>query len=361
VVETTKERFMGLRKPKSLVGLDIGSHSVKIVELRYHKNGYELKNFGLAQLPPEAIVDGVVMDSAVVVEAVRNLVSNLKLKNTNVATSVSGHSLITKKIQLPSMTEGELEEQIQWEAEQYIPFEIEEVNLDFQILGPLPDEEGQMEVLLVAVKKDIINDYTAVIAEVGLSVQVVDVDGFALENAFEIAYPEYLDKTVVLIDVGAGIMNINVLKNGVSTFTRDITIGGSNFTEEIQKELGVGYEEAEILKLGGVSERATPADVAEVLRLTTENLVLEIQRSLDFFSATSAEEEVHGVFLAGGSCRVPGLVAAVEERLGVPTEIMNPFRRLQYSEKFFDPDYLDYMGPAAAVATGLALRRADER
>ncbi|GAB4267286.1 MAG: type IV pilus assembly protein PilM [Deferrisomatales bacterium] len=352
---------MALWKPKNLVGLDIGSHSIKIVELKHQKSGYELKNFGLSQLPPEAIVDGVIMDSAVVVESIRNLTANLGLKNRNVATSVSGHSLIIKKIQLPLMTESELEEQIQWEAEQYIPFEIDEVNVDFQILGPLLDEEGQMEVLLVAVKKDIINDYTAVIAESGLSVQVVDVDAFALENIFEVAYPEFLDKTVVLIDVGAGIMNINVLKAGVSTFTRDITVGGSVFTEEIQKELGVGYEEAEVLKLGGHSDQASPADVLEVLRMTTENLVLEIQRSLDFFSATSAEEEVHRVFLSGGSCRVPGLAMAVEERIGIPVEVMNPFRGVQYSEKAFDPDYLEAMGPVAAVAAGLALRRTDER
>jgi type IV pilus assembly protein PilM len=352
---------MTFLKPKNLVGLDIGSHSIKIVELKQHKRGYELRNFGVAQLPPEAIVDGVIMDSAVVVESIRNLISNLKIKNRNVATSVSGHSLITKKIQLPLMTETELEEQIQWEAEQYIPFEIEEVNIDFQILGPLLDEEGQMDVLLVAVKKDIINDYAAVIAEAGLAVHVVDVDGFALENVFEVTYPDFLDKTVVMIDVGAGIMNINVLKNGVSTFTRDITIGGSNFTEEIQKEIGVGYEEAEILKLGGSSEHAGPEGVLEVVRMTTESLVLEIQRSLDFFSATSAEEEVHRIFLSGGSCRVPGLAMAVEERMGIPTEILNPFRGLDYPEKLFDPDYLELMGPVAAVASGLALRRTDER
>ncbi len=352
---------MALWKPKNLVGLDIGSHFVKAVEIKHQKAGYELRNIGLAQLPPEAIVDGVIMDSAVVVETIRNLFSHLKIKNRNVATSVSGHSLIIKKIQLPLMTEEELEDQIQWEAEQYIPFEIDEVNVDFQILGPLPEEEGQMEVLLVAVKKDIIDDYTAVIAEAGLTPHVVDVDAFALENVFEVSYPEHLDKTVVLIDIGAGIMNINVLRKGVSSFTRDITMGGSNFTEEIQKELGVGYEEAEILKLGGHSAQASPAEVLEVLRLATENLVLEVQRSLDFFSATSAEEEIHSVYLCGGSCRVPGLAAAVEERVGVPVEILNPFRGIRYSEKHFDPDYLEEVGPLAAVAAGLALRRLDER
>ncbi len=352
---------MVLWKPKNLVGLDIGSHFVKAVEFRHHKAGYELRNFGLAQLPPEAIVDGVIMDSAVVVDTIRNLFSHLKIKNRNVATSVSGHSLIIKKIQLPLMTQEELEEQIQWEAEQYIPFEIEDVNVDFQILGPAPDEEGQMEVLLAAVKKDIINDYTAVITEAGLVPMVVDVDAFALENIFEVAYPEYLDRTVVLIDVGAGIMNINVVRAGTSTFTRDITMGGSNFTEEIQKELGVSYEEAEVLKLGGKAGHATASDVLDVLRVCIENLVLEIQRSLDFYSATAAEEEIDAVFLCGGSCRVPGLAAAVEERVGVAVEIMNPFRGVRYSEKLFDPDYLEEAGPLAAVAAGLALRRLDER
>ncbi len=352
---------MAFLKPKQLVGLDIGSHSVKIVELRRRKASYELQNFGIAQLPPEAIVDGVIMDSAVVVETIRHLLANLKIKNRNVATSVSGHSLIIKKIQVPLMSEAELGEQIQWEAEQYIPFEIDDVNVDFQILGALPDEEGQMEVLLVAVKKDIINDYAAVISEAGLTPQVVDVDAFALENAFEIAYPEYLDKTVVLLDVGAGIMNINVLKNGVSTFTRDVTMGGSNFTEELQKELGIGYEEAEVLKLGGHSDRAKPEEVLEVLRTASENLVLEVQRSLDFFSATSAEEEIQRVFLAGGTSRIPGLAMAIEERVGVPVEVMNPFRGIHAAPKLFDPSYLEASGPVAAVAAGLALRRTDER
>ncbi len=352
---------MALGKPKSLVGLDIGSHSIKIVELAHHKKRFELQGFGVAQLPPEAIVDGVIMDSSVVAEAIRSLYQNLKTKNRNVATSVAGHSLIVKKIQLPLMTEDELEDQIQWEAGQYIPFEVEEVNLDFQLLGSGASEEGQMDVLLVAVKKDIINDYTAVITEAGLSVQVVDVDAFALGNVFEIAYPEMADKTAVLIDIGAGIMNISVVKGGISVFTRDITMGGSNFTEEIQKELGVSYDEAEVLKLGGVSERATPEQVSAIMSGVAENVVLEIQRSLDFFSATSAEEEIQGIFLAGGCSHVPGLVRAVEERMGVPVQVLNAFRALTVSEKDFDPEYLEYMGPVAAAATGLALRRTDEK
>lgn len=352
---------MVLVKPKSLVGLDIGSHSIKIVELKHQKKRYELLNFGVAQLPPEAIVDGVIMDSSVVAETIRNLYANLKIKNKAVCTSVAGHSLIVKKIQLPQMTEEELEEQIQWEAEQYIPFEIDEVNIDFQILGPVHEEEGQMEVLLVAVKKDIINDYASVIREAGLGISVVDVDAFAVENIFEVAYPEQLEKIVVLIDIGAGIMNINIVKNGVSAFTRDITVGGSNFTEEIQKEAGVSYEDAEVLKLGGGNDQVSPEEVSAILSRVVDSVVLEVQRSLDFYSATSSEEEINSIFLAGGSSRIPGLPKALEDRLGIPVQIMNSFRGFAVSPKDFDPDYLEAMGPMAAVAAGLALRRTDER
>ncbi|PLX45973.1 MAG: pilus assembly protein PilM [Deltaproteobacteria bacterium] len=353
---------MPLIKPKTLVGLDIGSHSVKLVELNHHKKNYELKNFGVVQLPPEAIVDGVIMDSSVVAEAIRNLYSNLKVKNKNVATSVAGHSLIVKKIQLPVMSESELEDQIQWEAGQYIPFEIDEVNIDFQIRDDMPGADSDtMEVLLVAVKKDIINDYTAVIAEAGLSVDVVDVDGFAMENLFAVAYPELLDKTVVLIDIGAGIMNINILKKGKSAFTRDITIGGSNYTEEIQKELGVSYDDAEVVKLGGSSDQVSVEDAVRVMDKMTDNVVLEIQRSLDFFNAASSDEEIYGVYLAGGASRLPGLAEALEERQGAPVNFLQAFKEMSVSSKNFDPDYLEAMGPVAVVAAGLALRRTDER
>ncbi|TLN14563.1 type IV pilus assembly protein PilM, partial [bacterium] len=312
------------------------------------------------QLPPEAIVDGVIMDSSVVAEAIRNLYANLKITNRSVATSVAGHSLIVKKIVLPMMAENELETQIQWEAGQYIPFEIEDVNLDFQILGPAADP-NTMEVLLVAVKKDIINDYMAVLSEAGLTVEVVDVDAFAMENIFSVSYPELMEKTVVLIDIGAGIMNINILRNGVSAFTRDITLGGSNFTEELQKDLGVSYDEAEALKLGGSSDQASVEDVGRILSGMVDSLVLEIQRSLDFFGAASSEEEIFGIYLAGGACKLSGLAESLEERQGAPVKLMQAFKEITYSQRRFDPDYLDAMGPVAVVAAGLALRRTDER
>src|SRR5213078_4305584 len=216
-----------MAKGKLALGLDIGSSSVKLVQLKEAKRGYILEAFGVSPLPPEAIVDGALMNSTAIVEAIRQLVSQYKLKNREVAIGVSGHSVIIKKISMPKMTQEELEESIQWEAEQYIPFDVKDVNIDVQILTP-PDVDtgtGQMDVLLVAAKKDMINDYTSVVSEAGL--------------------------LPVLVDAGASVVNINVLANGLTTFTRDVTMGGNQFTEEIQKQLNVSYDEAEKLKVGG--------------------------------------------------------------------------------------------------------------
>src|SRR5207302_122885 len=226
-----------MAKSKLALGLDIGSSSVKLAQLKEAKGGYILEAFGVATLPPEAIVDGALMNSTAIVEAIRGLVSQYKLKNREAAIGVSGHSVIIKKISMPKMTQEELEESIQWEAEQYIPFDVKDVNIDVQILTP-PDQDtgtGQMDVLLVAAKKDMINDYTSVVSEAGLLPVVVDVDAFAVQNAFEVNY-DLPKETVVLVNAGASVVNINVLASGLTTFTRDVTMGGNQFTEEIQKQ-----------------------------------------------------------------------------------------------------------------------------
>src|SRR5512133_2933609 len=228
-----------MAKSKLAVGLDIGSSSVKLVQLKEKRGGFALQAFGSAPLPPEAIVDGALMNSSAIVEAIQ------KLKVREVAIGVRGHSVIIKKIALPRMTQEELDESIQWEAEQYIPFDVKDVNIDTQILTPEGDAAGQMDVLLVAAKKDMINDYTSVCAEAGLTATVVDVDAFAVQNAFEANYEAMGDDTVVLVNVGAAVSNINVISRGVTTFTRDITMGGNAFTEEIQKQLNISYDEAE--------------------------------------------------------------------------------------------------------------------
>lgn len=349
------------RPKKDIIGIDIGSSSVKLVQLREVKGGYALQNLGIAQLPPEAIVDNAIMDSSSVVEIIRSLVESHKIKTKNVATSVAGHSVIIRKIQMPIMTEEEMEASIQWEAEQYIPFEISEVFLDFQILGPDEEDPSQMNVVLVAAKKDFVNDFLAVFSECGLVPTIVDVDAFAIENAFEANYG-YDDAPILgLINLGASAMNVNILKDGVSAFTRDIQVGGNVFNEELQKRLSLSDEDAEKVKLGGEVEGVSPAQAREVLNDAAENLAQEVQRSLDFFAATSADEKVQKLFVAGGVSRSPDVIAALERRLDIPVELLNPFQAIAVDEKSFDPEYIEAVGPLMTVAVGLAMRRLGDK
>jgi type IV pilus assembly protein PilM len=352
-----------MAKGKLAVGLDIGSSSVKLVQLKPKKGGYALAAFGAAPLPPEAIVDGALMNSAAIVQAIQELMAQQKVKTKEVAIGVRGHSVIIKKISLPRMTQEELDESIQWEAEQYIPFDVKDVNIDTQILTPEGDAAGQMDVLLVAAKKDMINDYTSICAEAGLAATVVDVDAFAVQNAFEASYEASATETVVLVNVGAAVSNINVISRGVTTFTRDIGMGGNAFTEEIQKQLNISYDEAEALKIGGQgeSDAVVPQEVERVIQGVAEQMGGEIQRSLDFHASTSADARVERAFLSGGTARVPALLKVIEARAGVPVEILNPFKNIEVDHRRFDPGFILAAAPSAAVGVGLALRRAGDK
>jgi type IV pilus assembly protein PilM len=356
-----------LAKSKLALGLDIGSSSVKLIQLRDAKRSFVLEAFGVSPLPPEAIVDGALMNNGAIVDAIKQLVGQFKLKNREVAIGVSGHSVIIKKISMPRMTREELEESIQWEAEQYIPFDVKDVNIDVQILTPDGADAGtgQMDVLLVAAKKDMINDYTSVVAEAGLQPVVVDVDAFAVQNAFEINYDLPRNETVVLVNAGASVVNINVVSKGLTTFTRDVTMGGNQFTEEIQKQLNVSYDEAEKLKVGGEAgqdaDSVVPQEVERVIQGVADQLAGEIQRSLDFYAATAADSHIARLYLSGGTAKIPALFKVIEQRVGVPVEILNPFKGIEVDNRRFDPNYVIDIAPSAAVGVGLALRRSNER
>lgn len=343
------------KSKKNIIGLDIGSSSIKLVELKENKKGFELVNFGMVPLPAEAIIDCALINSSAVVEAIRELLNTLKVKSKYVATSVSGHSVIIKKISLPVMTEQELEESIHWEAEQYIPFDINEVNIDVQILNADESGVGQMEVLLVAAKTDLITDYTSVISEAGLTPLIIDVDVFAIENMFELNYSDIELDTLVIANIGASMINLNIMTRGINAFTRDINIGGNQFTEEIQKQLNLSYEEAEALKIGSSSINGPESEeLANILSSVSETLASEIQRSLDFYAATSLGEQIQKIYLSGGTAKISGLSSIIESKVGVPVELLNPFRHIHYNEKSFD--FLENVAPFAAVAVGLALR-----
>jgi type IV pilus assembly protein PilM len=347
----------------SVVGLDIGSSSVKAIEIasKGRDKGFELRSLGIASIPNEAIVQGAFLNSSAIVDAIGEAIEMGRIKSKDAAVAVSGHSVIVKKVSLPAMTRDELEDQIQWEAEQYIPFDVNEVHLDFQILET-SEGEGQMDVLLVAAKRDLVDDYVQVIQEAGLSPACVDIAAFAVENAFEMNYDVAPNEVVALVNIGAQVVNINVVENGVPAFTRDITTGGNQYTEEIQKSLSISFEEAERIKMGGnqtdQNQEVVPQEVEHAIRSVTDTVIGEIARSLDFFTATAAESRIHRVLLCGGGACIPGLDTSFADRSGLAVEIMNPLARMLPS-KGFDPDYLASVASSLGVGIGLATRRVD--
>lgn len=349
---------MLFNRPKNVVGLDIGSSTIKLVELRERKGSqFQLQRIGVEPLSPEAIVDGSIMDSSLVVDAIQKLVQTTGVKNNNFATSVSGHSVIIKKIELPAMEPDELAESIQWEAEQHIPFDINDVRLDYLTLsGDDPGLEN-MEVLLVAVKREKVNDYVSVISQSGRNPQIVDVDAFAIQNAYELNYQLDPLKVVALINMGAGVSNINVVARAQSVFWRDISFGGNQFTEALQREYNLSFDQAELLKRGENVGSYTTADARRVLDTVSAEMANEIQKTFDFFAATSSEGPVDELVLSGGCALTPNLQEILRERFGVPTELLNPFRQVSFKESDFNREYLESIAPMLAVSVGLAIRK----
>jgi type IV pilus assembly protein PilM len=344
------------------VGLDIGSSAVKAIELRANGKGYHVTAIAVEPVSPDSIVDGAIIDSAAVSDAVRRVFANKAFRARDVAASLSGNSVIVKKITLPVMTQQELAESIYWEAEQYIPFDIQDVNLDYEVLeGAAAGAQGNMEVLLVAAKKDKIADYTGVVTQAGRTPVLVDVDAFALQNAYEVNYGFGANSTVVLLNAGASATNINILSGAQSVFTRDISMGGNAFTEAVQKELGLPFEAAEQLKKGHDVPGASYDDVRPVLKALTDNVLLEIEKTFDFYKATASNDKLDRIMLSGGASRVEGFAEALQDRFDTPVERFDPFRQITFDPKTLGGASPDEVAPLAAVALGLALRRVGDR
>jgi type IV pilus assembly protein PilM len=355
--------FAMFGKSKSVVGLDIGSSAVKAVELKPAGKGFRVAAYGEEPVPADAIVDGAIIDAGAVAEAIRQVFErNKAFKGKDVCASLSGNAVIVKKITLPVMTESELDESIYWEAEQYIPFDIQDVNLDYQILdaGTGPDSRGSMEVLLVAAKKEKIGDYTGVIAQAGRTPVIVDVDAFALQNAFDVNYGLDPGQVTVLLNAGASAININILQGEQSVFTRDISIGGNAYTEAVQKELDLPHESAEQLKKGIPVDGASFEEAQPVLRAVTENVLLEVQKTFDFFKATASSDRIDRIMLSGGASRVDGFRDMLHERFNAPVEEFDPFRTIVWDPKKLGREAVEHAS-TAAVAVGLALRKVSDR
>jgi type IV pilus assembly protein PilM len=348
--------MFGMGASKALIGLDIGSSSIKAVELKGSKHGFELVSFGLEPLAQDTVVDGAIMDAPLVAAGIGSIFDQQKIKTRSVATSVSGHSVIVKRVSLPAMTEDELYDRIQAEASQHIPFDIADVNLDYQLLESV---DGQMDVLLVAVKKDKILNHTNVLAQAGKTPVVVDIDAFALQNCFEVNYDPDPAQTVSLLNVGASVMNINIVRGGVPLFTRDVSVGGNQYTDALQKELDLSFEDAERLKKGDSVAGVAEEQRTTILRSVSDILILEIQKTFDFFRATAAGENIQRIYVAGGSARVPGLVDLLKEEFAMPVEELYPFRKIVINPGRHSEEDIRDLAPRLAIAVGLALRSFD--
>jgi type IV pilus assembly protein PilM len=354
--------FSFFRRQRTVVGLDIGSSSVKAVELQPSGKGHKVAAFASEPVPPDAIVDGAIIDGGAVADAIRRIFERRTFKAKDVAASLSGNAVIVKKISLPVMTEAELYESIYWEAEQYIPFDVQDVNLDYQILDAgTPDSKGTMDVLLVAAKKDKIADYTGVIVQAGRHPAIVDVDAFALQNAYEANYGIDPSAVVALLNAGASAININIIAGDQSVFTRDISLGGNAYTEAVQREMNLSFEAAEQVKKGVALDGVEQEDVHAVLRATTENVLLEVQKTFDFFKTTTGLDHITRIMVSGGAARVDGFDELLRERFDTPIEMLDPFKQIAFDASASSAGLGGDVGPTAAVAVGLALRRVGDR
>lgn len=347
---------MLFRKNKDLFGLDIGSHSIKLVEIKQVRKDYTLKTFGIKHLPKDVIVDGAVMDLVALGETIREVVAEAKPSSKYVAVAVSGQGVIVKKISIPVVTEEELASSIQWETEQYLQFNIQDVYVDFRILGESPDFPGQMDVILAAAKRDVVNDYLNIIREAGLEPIVVDVAVFALQNMAEMNYQFAPDEVALLCNLGASFSNLNIIKNGRSLFTRDVNLGGNRISEELQKSLAVTFDEAEQIKLSG---GGGDVQAKSIIDSEIDNIANEIKRTVDFFIAANPQDGITRIILFGGTSQLAGLPAALREKVGIDVLVGNPMSAFSKNAKLTEAP--GFSASELGVSIGLAIRRLGDK
>lgn len=341
---------------KNLVGLDIGSSSVKAVELGKKGASFQLLSLGFESLQPDTIVDGQIMELNNVSNVISHIFNEHQIRTNKVAAGVSGHSVIVKNIVLPQMSEEELQESFSWHAEEHIPFDIADVNLDYELTNKSSES---LHVLMAACKSDKIANVKQAIQLAGKQPVVIDVDAFALQNCYEVNYQPKANEVVALLNIGASTMNINILKGTRSVFARDASVGGSQYTSLLQKELGLSFEQAEAVKRGqALPEGIEPRPIQPIIATVSDILALEFRKTMDFYRATASEGDttIQKVFLAGGGSKLPGLAEYLANRFEIPVEVLDPFRQIDVDDRKFDPEYMREIVPEMAIAVGLALR-----
>jgi len=341
---------------KNLVGVDIGSSSIKAVELQKKGNSYHLLHLGFENLSPDTVVDGQIMELNNVSNVITSIFAEHQIKTSRVAAGVSGHSVIVKNIVLPQMSEDELRESFSWHAEEHIPFDISDVNLDYQITS---SSSEALNVLLAACKSDKIANVKQAIQLAGKQPAVIDVDTFALQNCYEVNYQPKSGEVVALLNIGASTMNINIMNGTRSIFARDASVGGGQYTSLLQKELGLTFEQAEAVKRGyPLPEGIEARPIQPIIETVSDILALEIRKTMDFYRATAedSDQAIQKILIAGGSSKLPGLPDYLAKRFEIPVELFDPFRQIEVDGRKFDPDYMKEIVPDMAIAVGLALR-----
>ncbi|NOY70386.1 MAG: type IV pilus assembly protein PilM [Deltaproteobacteria bacterium] len=345
---------------EQLIGLDIGSRSIKAAEVIEGKRGWGLKRFGTIDIAPGAIEEGVIKEPQVVSDAIRELYGLYNFKTKNVAISIGGYSVIVKNITVQNMPEEQLYESLNFEAEQYIPFDINDVNLDFEILGENEQNPNQMNVLLVAAKKDMVNDYINLIDMSQLSLCIIDIDAFALQNIYEVNY-EAGGENVALIDIGASKTSLNILKNNISVFMRDVSLGCGQINQKIVSLLNCSMTDAEEIKFSEKTDKISRQDLKEIVSSVVSDWCGEIRRALDFFYSTNPDDQIKQIVLSGGGANIREFRELLGLQTSADVKIINPFEGFDTEAENLDQAFLKQIAPQAAISMGLAVRKVDDK
>ena len=341
-------------RKKKVLGLDIGSSQTKIVELSAGKSK-KLLNFGISKVLPDAIVEGEIIDREAVLDSIRTLIETKGFSTKDVVLGIAGRDVIIKRITMDRMSEADTREQIKWEAEQYVPFDINEVTLDFDVVNP-NFGENQQEVILVAAKNELINNLTSLLKDLNLTPIIIDTTAFSIQHVYEHNYEVVPDEIICLMHIGAGMTVINVIKGGSSLSARDVYYGVNAYISKLQKEVGFNYEDAANAAKGTVPVGVSQDSIQGVFESFVSDLGTHIERSLQFLSTVTGEEKVSRMYLSGGGSSIPNLLDYLKRRFGIPIEILNPFKNIVYDPNIFVPMGADVTGPILAQAVGLALR-----
>ena len=347
-------------KKDHIIGLDIGSRSIKAAEIVETKRGRTLKNFGIIDIPHGAIEEGTINNPEAVAESLQQLFKSSGFNESNVAVSIGGYSVIVKKILVQTMAEEQLQEAIHFEAEQYIPFDISDVNLDFQILGESESNPNQMNVFLVAAKKEMLDDYINLVNLAGLNPCIIDVESFALQNSFEANY-DTQNQNIALIDIGASKTSLNILKNATSVFMRDVSLGCGQINQKIMSLIECSFEEAEQLKYGNKPDKLSPDDLKGIVSSVVADWCTEIRRALDFFYSTYPEDQIKRIFLSGGGASIAEFRELLATEASAEVEMINPFQNFHIENKKLDDAFIKQVAPQAAICMGLAMRKVDDK